>query len=86
MTEFEPLGDAADRGWQWVLLDGAGVVIGPSAVAFSDQDAAEEWLSAHFQDLVEDGATAVSLRDGERLVYGPMSLAPDEDSAGDSLF
>ncbi|MTD13121.1 hypothetical protein GIS00_04070 [Nakamurella sp. YIM 132087] len=63
--------------WQWILADGAGVVIGPAPVAFTDQTGAERWLSEHFDELQADGVETVSLMDGERPVYGPMFLAPD---------
>lgn len=43
---------------------------------FADQGAAEEWLSTFFDDLAEAGVAAVSLYEGDRLVYGPMSLEP----------
>lgn len=42
---------------------------------FSSQADAEAWLGAHFAELADAGATAVSLYCGSDLVYGPMSLA-----------
>ncbi|MFL6126647.1 hypothetical protein [Actinophytocola sp.] len=41
---------------------------------FDDQPTAEDWLSAHWRDLIEADIDEVTLlRDGEP-VYGPMSL------------
>jgi hypothetical protein len=44
--------------------------------AFDDQTAAEEWLSANWQDLLAAGVDEVTLLDGDEVVYGPMSLHP----------
>lgn len=41
---------------------------------FPDQQAAEEWLTATYPDLLDGGVTAVSLLEEDRPVYGPMSL------------
>lgn len=43
---------------------------------FDSQEAAEEWLSLFFDDLVDIGVTDVTLMEGTRVVYGPMSLLP----------
>ncbi|MFC4858417.1 hypothetical protein [Actinophytocola glycyrrhizae] len=43
---------------------------------FDDRTAAEEWLSANWQDLVDAGVDQVTLLDGDEVVYGPMSLHP----------
>ncbi len=47
----------------------------PDLPTFSTQAEAEAWLTASYADLVDAGANAVSLFEGDRLVYGPMSLA-----------
>lgn len=44
--------------------------------AFADQATAEEWLTLFFDELLEQGVSAVSLFEEDRLVYGPMSLNP----------
>lgn len=41
---------------------------------FDDQVEAEAWLSDFYLDLQDLGVTRVSLREGDRLVYGPMPL------------
>lgn len=43
---------------------------------FEDQATAEEWLTAFFAELSEQGVSAVSLFEEDRLVYGPMPLTP----------
>jgi len=45
-------------------------------ITFSDQADAEEWLSFEWQNLLDGGVGAVTLLDGESVVYGPMSLRP----------
>lgn len=80
--------EPAAGAWQWVLADDAGIVIGPAPVAFADQQSAEDWLGDSFEDLQDQGVGMVSLVDGERIVYGPMYLAPDgpgPDEAGAEL-
>jgi len=42
--------------------------------AWERQQAAEEWLTGAYSDLLDAGVTAVSLVEEGRLVYGPMSL------------
>ncbi len=44
---------------------------------FDDQTAAEEWLSANWRDLLDAGVDEVTLLDGDGVVYGPMSLHPE---------
>lgn len=41
---------------------------------WDDQAQAEAWLAECWSDLAESGATAVTLWESDRLVYGPMSL------------
>ncbi|MDO5533608.1 MAG: hypothetical protein Q4F65_03015 [Propionibacteriaceae bacterium] len=41
---------------------------------FPTQADAEAWLSASYEDLADAGVDAVSLCEGDRVVYGPMSL------------
>jgi hypothetical protein len=60
--------------WRYQGLDG-GQVPGPK-LTFTDQIDAEEWLGSKWQSLLDDGVAAVTLLDGESVVYGPMSLRP----------
>ncbi len=54
--------------WRWVT--DAPV----SLPTFPSQADAEGWLTLSYPDLVDAGASEVSLYEGDRLVYGPMSL------------
>lgn len=47
------------------------------APTFASQGEAETWLGEFYPDLVDAGVGAVTLYEEGRLVYGPMSLAPD---------
>ncbi|MGH3669178.1 MAG: hypothetical protein ACRDSH_00865 [Pseudonocardiaceae bacterium] len=61
---------------RWRYLDSAGGPRPGPDVTFDDQDGAEEWLGLEWSDLLESGVAAVTLLDGESVVYGPMSLRP----------
>ncbi|MEO5651709.1 MAG: hypothetical protein ABIN79_13900 [Marmoricola sp.] len=72
-------GTSAPRGdtlpWWWQLLDAEGRVISAeSRNEFPTRSDAESWLGEAYPDLAEDGISAVTLFEGEREVYGPMSL------------
>ena len=54
------------------------VYAGGESQAFEDQQEAEEWLSAQFHDLIDQGVDDVTLMTGDEVVYGPMSLHPPE--------
>ncbi len=41
---------------------------------FATQADAEAWLSASWEDLAEAGLDAVTLYEGDRVIYGPMGL------------
>lgn len=76
---FRPA-EAEDDTWWWRLEDSAG---GEVAVPeeyggqrFANQGDAESWVGEVFADLTAEGVDAVTLFDGERRVYGPMSLHP----------
>lgn len=43
---------------------------------FDTQQAAEEWLTIYFTDLVRLGVSEVTLFEEDRPVFGPMSLLP----------
>ncbi|MDR0416163.1 MAG: hypothetical protein LBH76_02380 [Propionibacteriaceae bacterium] len=46
------------------------------AIGFADQAEAEAWLAASHDDLRAAGAERVTLLAGDRLILGPMPLAP----------
>lgn len=41
---------------------------------FDSKEAAEEWMSLFYDDLVALGVAEATLMEGDRVVYGPMSL------------
>ena len=41
---------------------------------FPTRSDAESWLGEVYPELAEDGVAAVTLFEGDREVYGPMSL------------
>lgn len=66
--------------WMWRYQDGAGSSLDPAAApgaeTFPSQSDAESWLGENWQELLHAGVEQVVLLDGERAVYGPMSLRP----------
>jgi hypothetical protein len=60
----------------WSYFDATGSEVGHSD-QFADEDAAEEWLSTAWRDLLENGVEEVALQDGVRgeRVYR-MGLGP----------
>ena len=69
----------AERPWWWKLLDGAAVEAQvPEEYAhqrFASQADAESWVGETWTDLADEGVASVTLFEGERAVYGPMSLS-----------
>ncbi len=63
--------------WTWRFENAAGESVqapeGAGAV-FPSQADAETWLGEQFPELVEAGVDQVVLIEGDREVYGPMSL------------
>jgi len=67
--------------WQPELTQDAEVGTEELAAAGADQTwptqgEAESWLGENYPDLADLGVDSVTLYEGDRLVYGPMSLAP----------
>lgn len=69
---------SAERPWWWRLENAAGeeVTPGPDLAGqrFSSQADAESWVGEIWSDLAAEGVDAVTLFEGDRQVYGPMSL------------
>lgn len=67
--------------WTWRYEDADGTVVtpsrGPTAQPFASQSDAESWLGENWRDLLSAGVHQVTLLEGERTAYGPMSLHPD---------
>ena len=64
--------------WRWRLEDVHGAEVeGPrdsAAGAFPSRADAESWLGECWRELLEAGVDQVRLLEGDRVVYGPMSL------------
>ena len=82
---MEPSGYLSERPhsqapWRWQLLDASGADISarldPSGreLRFTSQGDAETWIGEAWRQLADDGVDAVTLYEGDREVYGPMSL------------
>lgn len=59
--------------WTWKLETADATVVGTSD-EFESRSDAESWVGEAFADLVDDGVDQVRLFDGDKEVYGPMSL------------
>ena len=70
---------AAERPWWWRLEDAAGSEVEASedlaGQRFVSQADAESWVGETWTELAEEGVASVTLFEGERAVYGPMSLS-----------
>ncbi|MDV7397080.1 hypothetical protein RZS08_37115 [Arthrospira platensis SPKY1] len=65
--------------WRYERADGTSITDLPTsatAEAFPHQADAESWLGETWRDLLSDGVDAVTLFNGDNVVYGPMSLHP----------
>lgn len=65
--------------WRYSRANGEPVPVLPAvavSTAFPSQAEAEAWIGEAWRDLVASGIDAVTLVDGDRVVYGPMSLHP----------
>lgn len=72
-------GSSPQQSWWWRLEDQAGEEVSVDGVPqqrFPSQSDAESWVGETWEELLEGGAEAVTLFEGERKVYGPMGLRP----------
>jgi hypothetical protein len=63
--------------WTWRYEDASGEPVSTptgEGQGFPSQSDAESWLGEIWRDLVDEGVDQVSLFEGDRMVYGPMSL------------
>jgi hypothetical protein len=68
-------GEEAQRPWTWRCHDASGAEVGSAdSPGFPNQADAESWLGEAWRELLEDGVESVTLLEGDREVYGPMSL------------
>jgi len=67
---------AATVPWWWQSLDADGRVVEPAdgRQEFPTRSDAESWVGEFYADLAEEGVASVTLFEGDREVYGPMSL------------
>ena len=62
--------------WTWRLEQADGTPLAePVAPPHPNQSDAESWLGEQWRDLAAAGVAQVTLFDGDRKVYGPMSLS-----------
>ncbi len=76
---FRPAAPHA-HAWWWRFEDAAGQEVaapeGYDGLRFPNQGDAESWVGEELAALAAEGVDAVTLFEGERRVYGPMSLHP----------
>ena len=65
--------------WHWRLEDPSGAALDPASLGVEmaeadNQGDAESWLGESWTELLDEGVASVTLFEGEREVYGPMSL------------
>lgn len=78
-SSFGTFESAPKATWRWRLEDSAGREVPDEKVSvgnphFPSQSDAESWVGEVWRELLEDGVDAVTLFEGDRQVYGPMSL------------
>lgn len=67
--------------WSWLFFDAHGNAVPDDAVptaTFPTQSDAETYLGESWRELLDAGVEAVTLREGDSVVYGPMSLRAAE--------
>ena len=63
--------------WRWRLEDASGAErtdVEGAGQRFPSQSDAESWVGEVWRELLESGVDQVTLFEGDREVYGPMSL------------
>ncbi len=73
----------AEQPWHWRLESSSGAVVtlsGDAAAEYADQTFpnqgdAESWVGEIWAELADLGVAQVTLFEGDREVYGPMSLS-----------
>lgn len=67
--------------WSWLVHDAHGDPMTDAAASsscFPTQSDAENYLGESWRELLAAGVEAVTLREGDTVVYGPMSLRAGE--------
>jgi hypothetical protein len=75
-SAFPSASAAAVVPWWWQRLNASGAVIEPEGgrQEFPNRSDAESWLGEAWTELADEGVASVTLFEGDREVYGPMSL------------
>ncbi len=63
--------------WRWqyaAATPGTELEAGSGSSPFPNQAEAETWLGEQWRELLAGGVDEVVLLEGDRVVYGPMSL------------
>ncbi len=68
--------------WRYENADGEPVQLAGAPApefggTFPTQSDAESWIGEEWRALLAAGVARVTLLEGDRVVYGPMSLDPD---------
>lgn len=63
--------------WTWRMEDAQGATLSITAPGQGTQSDAESWLGENWRELSEQGVAQVTLLEGDRVEYGPMSLNVD---------
>lgn len=64
--------------WTWRYEDSTGAAMQvPAPVEFGNKSDAESWLGESWRELLEEGVSAVTLLEDDRIEYGPMGLSAD---------
>ena len=74
---FSPDSTSTSPAWRWRMEDSSGAEVeakGVESPDFPSQSDAESWVGEVWRELLEAGVDAVTLLEGDREVYGPMSL------------
>lgn len=64
--------------WTWRCQRADGSPAQDAGQAFPTRSDAESWLGESWRELAGRGVDAVTLLEGDREVYGPMSLRPPD--------
>jgi hypothetical protein len=64
--------------WRLEASDGSVVTRAGGDDRFPSQADAESWVGETWQELLTEGVDQVTLLEGDRVVYGPMSLHAGE--------
>jgi hypothetical protein len=72
---------STSENWVWIYQRADGTPVDPLPAAavtsgFPAQAEAEAWVGEAWRELLSAGVDAVTLYEGDREVYGPMSLHP----------